>query len=283
METKAKARRSIITTYRKNIWRKFISAINEYELIKDGDKIAVCISGGKDSMLLALCFQELFEHGKQNFSLEFLVMDPGYSERNLNQIKHNAEKLGVPIKIFTSNIFEYVAGLTTGSPCYMCARMRRGNLYAFAKELGCNKIALGHHFNDVIETTLLSVLYNARFQTMMPKLKSKNFEGIELIRPLYKVKEKDIINWREANELIFINCACKLLEIEEDVCSTENTSKRAFVKELVAKLKKINPDFDNNIFTSLENVNIDATLGYIAGNKKISFLENYDNIDGVDL
>lgn len=271
--------KSIITTYRAKIWRPFIEAITEYELIKDGDVIAVCLSGGKDSMLLAKCMQELKRHGKNNFDVKFLVMDPGYNEINRKRIEENAKLLNVPITIFETNIFEYVASLKEGSPCYMCARMRRGNLYAFAKELGCNKIALGHHFNDVIETTLMSMLYNGKFKTMMPKLKSKNFEGMELIRPLYKVKEQDIINWKNHNGLQFINCACKIMDMC-DLTGEKKTSKRGEMKELVKTLKQINPMFDDNIFTSLYKVNLSTILSYELNGKVVSFLDNYENVFG---
>lgn len=268
--------RSIITIFKKSIWSKFTNAIKEYNLIQDNDKIAVCISGGKDSMLLALLMKELHEHGKQNFSLEFLSIDPGYSEANKNKILENANKLGIPLHIFSANIFDYVASITEGSPCYLCARMRRGTLYAKAKELGCNKIALGHHFDDVIETTLLSVLYNGQFKTMMPKLHSENFEGLELIRPLYHVREKDIIAWKKANGLEFINCACRFTEMCELEPENQNTSKRKEMKALVEILEKKNKTFISNIFSSLKNVNLETVLGYTQNEEYHFFLDDYE-------
>lgn len=276
------AEQSIITTYRKTIWRPFVKAILEFELINDGDNIAVCMSGGKDSMLLAKCMQELKAHGKNNFNLKFLVMDPGYDEEYLQKIKYNAQLLNIPVTIMPANIFDYVTNLDKGSPCYLCARMRRGNLYAFAKEMGCNKIALGHHFNDVIETTLMSMLYNGKFKTMMPKLKSKNFEGMELIRPLYHVKEQDIINWRNHNKLEFINCGCKLTKACTIEPTDKFTSKRREMKMIVKKLKEINPDFDNNIFTSLYDVNVNTVLSYEQNNKKVGLNDWYKQSTGND-
>ncbi len=277
MERYLEIERSIITTYRKTIWSKFTQAIKEYDLIKSGDKIAVCISGGKDSMLLAKCMQELKRHGKDNFELVFLVMDPGYNEINRQAIINNAELLNIPIQMFETNIFDYVAGVKEGSPCYLCARMRRGHLYSKAKELGCNKIALGHHFNDVIETTLMSILYNGQFKTMLPKLHSDNFEGLELIRPLYKVKESAIINWKSFNNLTFINCACRFTE----TCVINDTggSKRKEMKRLVKTLEDINPIFSDNIFKSLYNVNLDAIIGYEKSGEKVLFLDDYENIN----
>jgi tRNA 2-thiocytidine biosynthesis protein TtcA len=280
MEKYKEIERSIITTYRKTIWKPFVAAVKEYELIKEGDKIAVCMSGGKDSMLMAKCMQELKLHGKNNFELVFLVMDPGYNEWNRQAIENNAKLLNIPINIFSTNIFDYVAGLKEGSPCYLCARMRRGHLYSKAKELGCNKIALGHHFNDVIETTLMSMLYNGQFKTMMPKLYSDNFEGLELIRPLYKVKENAIINWKNYNELQFINCACRFTE----TCVINDTggSKRKEMKRLVKTLEGMNPVFSDNIFKSLYNVNLSTVLGTIKNGKKSFFLENYEPAEVVD-
>ena len=239
--------RSIIKKYRKDIWAKFVKAINEFEMIKENDKIAVCISGGKDSMLMAKCFQELKRHGKFSFDLEFLVMDPGYNKLNRKKIEENAKKLGIPITIFETEIFNIVDNIED-SPCYLCARMRRGNLYSKAKELGCNKIALGHHFDDVIETTLLSMFYGSEIKTMMPKLHSENFEGLELIRPLYLVKEESIISWRKHNDLTFINCACRFIE----GCSLINdgTSKRKEMKELIKTMKQVNSNVDQNIFNT---------------------------------
>ena len=265
--------RSIIKRYRKEIWSKFIRAINEYKLIDEGDKIAVCISGGKDSFLMAKCFQEIKKHGKINFDVEFISMNPGYNERNLKLIKQNSELLKIPIKIFKSDIFKVAEKIGGTSPCYLCARMRRGWLYSKAKELGCNKIALGHHFDDVIETILMSILYGAEIKTMMPKLHSTNFEGMELIRPLYLIKEKDIISWVKKNDLKFLNCACKFTE---EASIDENKSKRKEIKRLIEKYKKINPNIDINIFRSVENVNLDAIIGYRTKNQKYNFLDNYD-------
>ncbi len=265
--------RSIITTYRKKIWVPFIKGINDYKLINENDKIAVCISGGKDSFLMAKCMQEIKKHGKINFELEFIVMDPGYNKENLELIKENANKLEIPINIFESNIFNTVDEISKESPCYLCARMRRGNLYAKAKELGCNKIALGHHFDDVIETILLSIIYGGEMKTMMPKLHSTNFEGMELIRPLYYVKEQYIINWAKNAELRFLNCACKFTEKSE----IENNSKRKEIKELVNHFRKINPYIETNIFKSSKNVNIDALIELKRGDgTRYNFLDRYD-------
>ena len=264
--------KTIIKTYRKEIWSRFIKAIQEYKLIEENDKIMVCISGGKDSFLLAKCIQELKRHGKINFEAEYVVMNPGYAQKNINLIKENIEKLNIPAQIFESNIFEAVNNMETKSPCYMCARMRRGHLYSKAKELGCNKIALGHHFDDVIETTLLSMLYGAEIKTMMPKLKSENFEGLELIRPLYLVKEASIITWKNYNELTFLNCACKFTE-EANIDETK--SKRKEVKELIKNLRKINPNVDYNIFKSIDNINLNCILGTKLNGEYKSFLEDY--------
>ena len=266
--------RSIIKKYRKEIWSKFVKAIKEYELIQDNDKIMVCISGGKDSFLLAKCMQELHRHGKQNFELEFVSMDPGYNKINRKLIEDNANKLNIPIKIFESDIFDVAYTIASESPCYMCARMRRGYLYSKAKELGCNKIALGHHFNDVIETTLLSMFYGSEVKTMMPKLHSDNFEGLELIRPMYLIKEEDIIAWSKSNELTFLNCACKFTE---KVSSLEMESKRKEIKNLIKELKKVNPNIDNNIFKSLDNVNLNCVIGTKKNGIYNSFLNEYDD------
>ena len=265
--------RSIIKKYRKLIWRRFVRGVEEYNLIQDGDKIAVCISGGKDSFLLAKCLQELKRHGKINFDLEFIVMDPGYKDINLQKIKENADILNIPVKIFDSDIFAVVDKIAQKNPCYMCARMRRGYLYNKAKELGCNKIALGHHYDDVIETILLSMIYGAEIKTMMPKLHSTNFHGMELIRPLYLVKEEDILSWTKFNELEFINCACRFTEKSE---MTEDSSKRLEMKNLIKHFRKTNENIDQNIFKSVENVNIDAIVGYKYKNDKHSFLDKYD-------
>ena len=268
--------RSIIKKFRKPIWRRFTKAIREYELVQDGDKIAVCISGGKDSMLMAKLFQELSRHGKKNFEVVFLVMNPGYNEINYQTIKDNAKILNVPITVFESDIFNIVAS-EEQSPCYLCARMRRGYLYSKAKELGCNKIALGHHYDDVIETILMGMLYGAQIQTMMPKLHSTNFEGMELIRPLYLVREDDIKAWRDYNDLHFIQCACKFT----DTCTTcnneENQSKRVEIKELIKRLKQVNPYVEGNIFKSIENVNLSTVIAYKKDGVKHSFLEEYDD------
>ena len=267
--------RSLIKKFRKSIWRSFTRAIQKYDLIQEGDKIAVCISGGKDSMLMAKLFQELKHHNKFDFDVKFLVMDPGYNEANRHVIEENCRNLGIPATIFESDIFDAVYDIEK-SPCYLCARMRRGHLYAFAKELGCNKIALGHHYDDVIETILMGMLYGAQVQTMMPKLHSTNFEGMELIRPLYLVREDDIKAWRDYNGLHFIQCACKFT----DTCTTcnneENRSKRVEIKQLIANLKKVNPFVEANIFKSVENVNLATVVAYKKDGIKHSFLDHYD-------
>lgn len=267
---------SIRKKFRKNIWCRFTKAINQYELVKEGDCIAVCISGGKDSMLMAKLFQELKLHNKFAFDVKFLVMDPGYSPANRTVIEENARKLNIPITIFESDIFESVYHVEK-SPCYLCARMRRGHLYTYAREMGCNKIALGHHYDDVIETILMGMLYGAQVQTMMPKLHSTNFEGMELIRPLYLIREDDIKAWRDYNGLHFIQCACKFT----DTCTTcnneENRSKRVEIKELIKEMKKKNPFVEANIFKSIENVNLDTVVGYKADGIRHSFLDDYDN------
>lgn len=268
---------SLRKKFKKNIWSKFAKAITTYELVKPGDRIAVCISGGKDSMLMAKCFQELKLHNKFEFEVKFLVMDPGYSPENRKVIEENAKSLGIPITIFESDIFESVFNVEK-SPCYLCARMRRGHLYHFARELGCNKIALGHHYDDVIETILMGMLYGAQVQTMMPKLHSTNFEGMELIRPLYLVREDDIKAWRDYNGLHFIQCACKFT----DTCTTcnneENLSKRVEVKELIQRLKKVNPYVESNIFRSVENVNLDTVIAYKQHGVRHHFLDTYDDV-----
>lgn len=269
---------SIRKKFRKSIWCKFTKAINEYELVKEGDRIAVCISGGKDSMLMAKLFQELKLHNKFPFEVKFLVMDPGYSPENRKVIEENARKLNVPITIFESDIFESVFEVEK-SPCYLCARMRRGHLYHFAKELGCNKIALGHHYDDVIETILMGMLYGAQVQTMMPKLHSTNFEGMELIRPMYLIREDDIKAWRDYNGLHFIQCACKFTDTCTS-CNNENRSKRVEVKELIAEMKKTNPFVEGNIFKSVENVNLSTVVAYKKDGVKHSFLDNYDENGG---
>ena len=274
MEKYVEIERSIIKKFRKDIWSKFIKAISDYELIKENDNIMVCISGGKDSFLLAKCIQELIKHGKFPFTAHYVVMDPGYNKVNRQLIEKNAKLLNVPIEIFETNIFDVTAKVE-GNPCYLCARMRRGYLYSKAKELGCNKIALGHHFDDVIETTLLSMFYGSEIKTMMPKLHSDNFEGLELIRPLYLIKESAVLAWKKYNELTFINCACRFTEN----CSIvdDGTSKRKEMKNLVNNLRKINPSIDNNIFTSMNNINLNCVLGTKKVGKYTSFLDNYDN------
>lgn len=267
---------SIRKKFKKSIWCKFTKAVREYELVKEGDKIAVCISGGKDSMLMAKLFQELQRHNRFPFEVTFLVMDPGYSKENRQIIENNAKKLHIPLTIFESDIFEAVLHVEK-SPCYLCARMRRGHLYAKAKELGCNKIALGHHYDDVIETILMGMLYGAQVQTMMPKLHSTNFERMELIRPLYLVREDDIKKWRDYNDLHFLQCACKFTE----TCSIEggdSSSKRMEIKHLIRELKKTNPFVEGNIFKSVENVNLSTVIAYKQNGVKHHFLESYDDV-----
>ena len=274
MEKYKEIERSIIKKYRKEIWSRFVKGVSDYELIQDNDNIMVCISGGKDSFLLAKLIQQLQRHGKVKFNAHYVVMDPGYNEYNRSFIEDNAKTLNVPIEIFESDIFDVVANADGKSPCYLCARMRRGYLYKKAQDLGCNKIALGHHFDDFIETTLLSMFYGAEVKTMMPKLHSDNFEGIELIRPMLLVKEEDIISWRKHNELTFINCACRFTE----GCSLINdgTSKRKEMKELIKNMRKINPDVDHNIFKALENVNMNCILGWHKDGEEHSFLDEYE-------
>ena len=267
--------RSIIKKYRKTIWNQFVGAIKDYELIRPGDRIAVCISGGKDSMLLAKCMQHLEKYSDFKFETEYIVMDPGYHAENRQKIIDNAEILDLPIKIFDSDIFKTVDAAVGGTPCYLCARMRRGYLYKFARECGCNKIALGHHFDDAIETTLMSMLYGAEIKTMMPKLKSTNFSGMELIRPLYMVREKEIISWANYNDLQFIRCACKVTQKNDVSC---DGSKRQEVKELIKTLKAENDNVDMNIFKSIHNVNLATVIGYREsdGGELHSFIESYD-------
>lgn len=269
------AERSIQKKFRKEIWNRFTQSVNEYELIKPNDRIAVCISGGKDSMLMAKLIQMLHRHSKFPFEVKYLVMDPGYSPANREIIERNAKRLGIPITVFESDIFDSVYNVEK-NPCYLCARMRRGHLYSKAQELGCNKIALGHHYDDVIETILMSMLYGGQIQTMMPKLNSTNFEGMQLIRPLYMVREDDIKRWRDYNELRFIQCACKFT----DTCTTcnneENLSKRVEVKELIRTLKAKNPFVESNIFKSVENVNLDTVVAYKQGGVRHHFLDTYD-------
>ena len=266
---------SIRKKYHKELFTNFAKAINRYELLEPGDRVAVCISGGKDSMLMAKLFQELQRHRKFHFELEFLVMDPGYTGANLQRIKDNAELMGVPITIFSSDIFDAVYEIEK-SPCYLCARMRRGYLYSKAKELGCNKIALGHHYDDVIETILMGMLYGGQVQTMMPKVRSTNFEGMELIRPMYLIREEDIIHWRNYNELEFLRCACRFTE--NNISVTEDgsgESKRLEIKELIRNLKKINPYVESNIFKSVENVNLRTIIAYKENGITHEFTEWY--------
>ncbi len=266
--------KSIIKKFRKEIWAPFVRAVKNYELIKENDSIMVCISGGKDSFLLAKCVQELQRHSKIKFEAKYVVMDPGYNEFNRSAIEDNAKLLNIPIIIYDSNIFETVAVVESKSPCYLCARMRRGHLYSYAKELGCNKIALGHHFDDVIETTLLSMFYGSEIKTMMPKLHSTNFKGLELIRPMYLVKESAILSWKKYNKLEFINCACRFTE----GCSVlhDSESKRKEMKDLIKNLRKINENVDYNIFKSVDNVNLNCVTGYVKNGDKYSFLDSYD-------
>lgn len=274
MEKYKEIERSIIKKYRKEIWSKFVKAVSDYQLIQENDRIMVCISGGKDSFLLAKCIEELIRHGKFSFEAKYVVMDPGYSEEHRQDIINVAKKLNLDIEIFKSDIFDSVINMEASSPCYMCARMRRGCLYNKAKELSCNKIALGHHFDDVIETTLLSIFYGSEVKTMLPKLHSDNFPGLELIRPLYLVREESIISWMNSNDLKFINCACKLTEDMEDV--DKINSKRKEIKLLIKDIKKINPNVDLNIFKALDNVNCDGVLTYKINGEKHSFLDDYD-------
>lgn len=280
-EVSRNVEQSIRKKFRKSIWCKFTKAINQYELVKEGDCIAVCISGGKDSMLMAKLFQELKLHNKFGFKVKFLVMDPGYSPANRAVIEENARKLNIPITIFESDIFESVYNVEK-SPCYLCARMRRGHLYSYAKEMGCNKIALGHHYDDVIETILMGMLYGAQVQTMMPKLHSTNFEGMELIRPLYLVREDDIKAWRDYNGLHFIQCACKFTDTCTTCSNEENRSKRVEIKELIKEMKKTNPFVEGNIFKSVENVNLDTVVAYKLDGVKHCFLDNYEKREGHD-
>ncbi len=271
------AEQSIRTKFRKTIWSRFTKAINEYKLILPGDRIAVCISGGKDSMLMAKCLQELHRYTRFEFDVKYIVMDPGYSTANRQIIEENARNLNIPIEIFESDIFSSVFNVEK-SPCYLCARMRRGHLYSFAQKLGCNKIALGHHYDDVIETILMGMLYGAQIQTMMPKLHSTNFEGMELIRPLYLVREDDIKAWRDYNDLHFIQCACKFTDTCTTCSNEENRSKRVEIKELIRNMKKVNPMVENHIFRSVENVNLDTVIAYKEKDNRHHFLDEYDNI-----
>ena len=266
--------RSLIKKFRKSIWRNFTRAIQKYELIQEGDKIAVCISGGKDSMLMAKLMQELQRHGKFPFELVFLVMNPGYNEDNWKIIQDNARLLDIPLTVFESDIFNIVAEVDR-NPCYLCARMRRGYLYSHAKELGCNKIALGHHFDDVIETILMGMLYSGKVETMMPKLHSKNFEGMELIRPLYMVKEADIEAWRDYHQLHFIQCACRFTE-NCATCGGEKGSKRDEMTELIKHFRQVSDVIEYNIFNSVHNINLRTVIGYHKDDQEYNFLDDYD-------
>ena len=270
--TKAElAERSINKKFRKEIWNNFIAAVKNYRLIEENDRIAVCISGGKDSMMLAVLMRMLQRYSDVHFDLEYLVMNPGYNEKNLKKIKENAETLELPIHVFNSDIFS-IADSASGSPCYLCARMRRGYLYSKAQEFGCNKIALGHHMSDVIETTLMGMMYGSQIQGMLPRLKSTNFEGMELIRPLYCVLEEDIIRWAQYNDLSFIACACKLTE---RAAVDENASKRREIKLLIKEIKKTNKHVENNIFNSIHRCNVDTLVGYKLNGEKHDFLEKF--------
>ena len=268
------AERSIIKAYRRDLWSRFTQAVNKYELIKPGDRIAVCISGGKDSFLMAKLFQELYAHGERNFELVFLNMDPGYNESNRRKIEDNARLLGIPLKTFKTSIFDIV-GENETSPCYPCARMRRGALYSHARDLSCNKIALGHHYDDVIETILMGMLYGGQIQTMMPKLHSVNFPGMELIRPMYLIREESIIRWAKHNSLSFIACACRLTEAMEEAKGSLD-SKRAEIKRLIKQLHDINQYTEANIFKSVENVNLATIIAYKKDGEIHHFLDDYD-------
>lgn len=260
-------KKSILKKYRKEIWSKFIKAIKLYELIKPGDKVAVCISGGKDSFLLAMCMKELCSHGQFHFDIEYIIMDPGYSASTMENIQNNLDLFNINAHIFKTNIFEVSTKLAE-NPCYLCARMRRGHLYNKAKELGCNKIALGHHMDDVIETVLMNLLFNGQYSGMMPKLHSDNFTGLELIRPLYLIKEEDIQKWKNYNNLEFINCACAVAE--------KNVGARVNIKNVISELKKVYSLADINILKSLSNVNLDTIIRYKTKGLEYNFLDNYE-------
>ena len=275
MEQNKEIETSIVKEYRKEIWCRFIKGINEYKLIQNGDRIAVCLSGGKDSMLMAKLMQELLRHRQYDIQLRFLVMNPGYNEENYENIVRNAKLLHIPMESFDSPIFNVVDGIPD-SPCYLCARMRRGYLYSKAKELGCNKIALGHHFDDVIETIVMGMFYGAQVQTMMPKLHSTNFPDMELIRPMYLVREEDIISWRDKNHLKFIQCACRFTEQTHLSGDGIGQSKRQEIKQWLKERRKENPDIDMHIFRSMENVNVDTVITYKKNGVKHCFLEDYE-------
>lgn len=279
MEFYQEVERALTKEYRKKIWRPFLSALKDYRLVNDGDRIAVCMSGGKDSMLLAKCMQELKRHSLTDFELTFLVMDPGYTPANRQRIVDNAARLNIPISIFETDIFSSVVEMG-GSPCYMCAKMRRGYLYREAKRRGCNKIALGHHYDDVVETVLMSMIYGAQLQSMMPKLHSDNVPGMELIRPLYKVHEAEIIRWRDDNDLHFLQCACKFTEEQRLYDDGSSNSKRQEMKALLRHLKQLNPIADRNIFHSVHNVSLDTMIRWKYRGQEINFLDDYDNDGG---
>ena len=274
-DLRARVEQSIRTKYKAPLLSRFVRAIKDYRLIRDGDRIAVCISGGKDSMLMAKLFEELRRHSQWDFDVKYLVMDPGYNEANRRIIETNARNLGIPITVFESNIFESVYHIEK-SPCYLCARMRRGHLYTYARELGCNKIALGHHYDDVIETILMGMLYGSQIQTMMPKLHSTNFPGMELIRPMYLIRDDDIKSWRDSNGLHFIQCACKFTDTCTSCNNGQNHSKRQEIKELIRELKKINPGVENAIFRSVENVCLDTVIAYKQKGTVHHFLDSYE-------
>ena len=265
----AKAEESIRKQFHSQLMEPFTKACREYQLISEGDRIAVCISGGKDSMLLAKLMQEIMKHRKVNFELVFIAMDPGYSRENIDLIVSNAQELGIPLTVFERDVFDKAEK----GNCYLCARMRRGHLYSIAKELGCNKIALGHHYDDVIETVLMGMLYGGQIRTMMPKLRSRNYPGMELIRPMYLIREEDICAWRDHNDLKFLRCECHVTS--EDGKGSGTTSKRLEIKRLIASLKETNPAIEANIFSSVENIDLDAVIGYQKDGKKISFLDDY--------
>lgn len=275
MEIPNQIEESIVRKFTRPIWHRFLKGIKEYDLVQEGDRIAVCISGGKDSMMMAKCMQRLQRYSKFPFEVEYLVMDPGYNTRNRQKIIENASIMGIPIRIFEVRIFDVVAGMEQ-NPCYMCARMRRGHLYKAAQDLGCNKIALGHHFDDVIETILMGMLYGSQIQTMMPKIHSENFPGMELIRPLYLVRESDILAWKEYNHLKFIQCACRMTEHISQSGDGIGESKRQEVKALLAHLRKVSPHIDMNIFRSVENVNLKTIISYHIGEEYHHFLDDYD-------
>ena len=274
MEKYEEVERSIIKKFRKEIWCKFTKAVRDYKLINKNDKVMVCISGGKDSFLLAKCIQELKKHDKIHFDAVYVSMNPGYKEENKDLIINNAKLLNIPLEMFETDIFDVVYNVSSKAPCYLCARMRRGHLYNKAKELGCNKIVLGHHFDDVIETTLLSLFYGAEIKTMLPKLHSDNFEGLELIRPMCYIKEEDIISWKNYNDLKFLNCACKFTEKSE---IDESASKRKLMKKLITELRKDNPDVDRNIYKAMDNVNLECVLGTKKNGEYTSFLDHYED------